>query len=266
MKLLLSWRFSTTPLFSSAGSSWLLSHPRFLPFFFPLATAVDRVSVRTVASKLVTKPVLLNRPSGLSDYHLAGRAGWALPQQDRTPLSPLYSLFSFSPFNVSILPLHVELLRSWRFSAASLSSLAPMRPGCSLALVFLPSFSLFPPRRPCVSPNRGLKARHEADSFEPAEWSERLTSRRSGWLGAAAAGSSGPAFTTLFSLLFLFSQRQYSSSARENCGGAVANRLRRRTLDQTVLGSNPAVAVALSPWTRLFTPIVPRRSLHITFY
>ena len=44
------------------------------------------------------------------------------------------------------------------------------------------------------------------------------------------------------------------------------NRLRRRTSDQTVLGSNPAVAAALSPWTRLFTPIVPRRSLHISFY
>ena len=50
------------------------------------------------------------------------------------------------------------------------------------------------------------------------------------------------------------------------CGGAVANRLRRRTSDQTVLGSNPAVAAVLSPWTRLFTPIVPRRSLHISFY
>ena len=49
-------------------------------------------------------------------------------------------------------------------------------------------------------------------------------------------------------------------------GGAVANRLRRRTSDQTVLGSNPAVPAALSPWTRLFTPIVPRRSLHISFY
>ena len=49
-------------------------------------------------------------------------------------------------------------------------------------------------------------------------------------------------------------------------GGAVANRLRRRTSDQTVLGSNPAAAAALSPWTRLFTPIVPRRSLHISFY
>ena len=40
----------------------------------------------------------------------------------------------------------------------------------------------------------------------------------------------------------------------------MANRLRRRTSDQMVLGSNPAVAAALSPWTRLFTPIVPRRS------
>ena len=27
-----------------------------------------------------------------------------------------------------------------------------------------------------------------------------------------------------------------------------------------------AVAAALSPWTRLFTPFVPRRSLHISFY
>ena len=51
-----------------------------------------------------------------------------------------------------------------------------------------------------------------------------------------------------------------------NRGGTVANRLRRRTSDQTVLGSNPAVPAALSPWTRLFTPIVPRRSLHISFY
>ena len=48
---------------------------------------------------------------------------------------------------------------------------------------------------------------------------------------------------------------------------AVANRLRRRTSDQTVLGSNPAVAAALSPWTiaRLFTPFVPRRRIHISF-
>ena len=46
----------------------------------------------------------------------------------------------------------------------------------------------------------------------------------------------------------------------------MANQLWRQTSDQTVLGSNLAVAAALSPWTRLFTPIVPRRSLHISFY
>ena len=60
-----------------------------------------------------------------------------------------------------------------------------------------------------------------------------------------------------------------SSGYLDTCnvgGAAVANRLRRRTSDQTVLGSNPAVAAALSPWTRLYTPIVPRRSLHISFY
>ena len=50
------------------------------------------------------------------------------------------------------------------------------------------------------------------------------------------------------------------SLTQASIGGAVANRLRRRTSDQTVLGSNPAVAAALSPCTRLFTPIVPRRS------
>ena len=37
--------------------------------------------------------------------------------------------------------------------------------------------------------------------------------------------------------------------SKANNGGAVANQLRRRTSDQTVLGTNPAVAAALSPWT-----------------
>ena len=50
-------------------------------------------------------------------------------------------------------------------------------------------FSLFPtPNRLCQS-ECGPKARHEADSFEPAEWSSRLTPGQSGWLGAAAVGS-----------------------------------------------------------------------------
>ena len=60
--------------------------------------------------------------------------------------------------------------------------------------------------------------------------------------------------------------RRTCRTTSERRGGAVANRLRRRTSDQTVLGSNPAMVAALSPWTRLFTPIVPRRSLHISFY
>ena len=45
-----------------------------------------------------------------------------------------------------------------------------------------------PPNRPCQSV-RSPKACHEADSFEPAEWSERLTPGQSGWQGAAAVGS-----------------------------------------------------------------------------
>ena len=41
----------------------------------------------------------------------------------------------------------------------------------------------------------------------------------------------------------------YFVNTPRETGGAVANRLRRRTSDQAVLGSNPAVAAALSPWT-----------------
>ena len=39
-----------------------------------------------------------------------------------------------------------------------------------------------------------------------------------------------------------------------------------QAFNSSVVGSNPALAAALSPWTRLFTPTVPRRSLHISFY
>ena len=71
----------------------------------------------------------------------------------------------------------------------------PVRHGCRmpLPLVSFSSFSLFPtPNQPCQF-ERCPKARHEADSFEPAEWSERLTPGQSGWLGAAAVDSI-PAF------------------------------------------------------------------------
>ena len=58
-----------------------------------------------------------------------------------------------------------------------------------LPLVSFPSFSLLlTPNRLCQSERRS-KARHEADSFEPAEWYERLTPGQSGWPGAAAVGS-----------------------------------------------------------------------------
>ena len=68
----------------------------------------------------------------------------------------------------------------------------------------------------------------------------------------------------VFEVLAMDTLPRDSASPEE--GGAVANRLRRRTSDQMVLGSNPALAAALSPRARLFTPIVPRRSLHISFY
>ena len=46
------------------------------------------------------------------------------------------------------------------------SSLAPVRPSCSLFLAAFPTFCLFTSPVDRVSPNRGLKACHEADSFE----------------------------------------------------------------------------------------------------
>ena len=74
-------------------------------------------------------------------------------------------------------------------SCHSLLCPAPVRPGCLFRLFLsLLSPSSQPPIDR-VSPNVAFKARHEADSFEPAEWSERLTPGQSGWLGAAAVGS-----------------------------------------------------------------------------
>ena len=74
--------------------------------------------------------------------------------------------FSFSNVFTYLFALFVQL----PFSSLSCagSSWLP------LPLASFPSFSLFPtPNRPCQS-ERSPKVRHEADSFEPAEWSERL--------------------------------------------------------------------------------------------
>ena len=43
------------------------------------------------------------------------------------------------------------------------------------------------PNRPCLS-ERSPKAHDEANSVEPPEWSERLTSGQLGWPGAATIG------------------------------------------------------------------------------
>ena len=72
------------------------------------------------------------------------------------------------------------------FSCHSPLCPAPVRPGCLFCLFLsLLSPSSQPPNRPCQS-ERSSKARHEADSFEPAEWSERLTPGQSGWLGVGS--------------------------------------------------------------------------------
>ena len=117
--------------------------------------------------------------------------------------SSLLLLFLSSLSKTYISPLCTKLFLSWRFSAAFLLFLAPVRPGCSLSLSrFFPFFLHLTNPIDRVSPNRCLKASHEAVSFEATEWSERLTSRRVGWLGAAAVGSI-PALVIFFSFSFL---------------------------------------------------------------
>ena len=88
-----------------------------------------------------------------------------------------FSAFSLS-FNVNILlPDEITSLLVL-FNCLSLSSLAPVRPRCSVFLATFPSFSSFPSPNDRVSPNSRLEARHEADSYEYAEWSDRINSRR----------------------------------------------------------------------------------------
>ena len=97
---------------------------------------------------------------------------------------------------------HTRVKPSWHTN--NQRTLCLVCAGCSLFLASFPFFSLFP-GNPIdrVSPNCCLEARHEADSFEPAEWSERLTSGRAGWLSVAAVGPI-PALAIFF-LTYIFS-------------------------------------------------------------
>ena len=102
------------------------------------------------------------------------------------------TLIAFFPFlSLSFLTLKKERERGSNLRRQRLAS-----PTAQVWFVLAASSACFfpfflPPRnpnRPCQS-ERSPKARHKADSFEPAEWSERLTPGQSGWLGAAAIGS-----------------------------------------------------------------------------
>ena len=89
--------------------------------------------------------------------------------------------FSFSNVYTNLFALFVQL----PFSCLSCASSSWL----PLLHFSFPSFSLFPtPKRQCQS-ERSPKARHEANSFEPTEWSKRLTPGQLGWQGAAAVGS-----------------------------------------------------------------------------
>ena len=84
-----------------------------------------------------------------------------------------------------------SLLNSSRcpFSCHSPLCLTPVRPGC-LFCVLLSLLSPFSqPQIDRVSSNRCPKARHEANIYVLAEWSERLTPGPPGWLGVAVIGS-----------------------------------------------------------------------------
>ena len=137
------------------------------------------------------------------------RVGW-LGAAAVGSIPALVTFFSFSSLLLLFQNLCFSFLHEIISILALFSCLSPFSSSGSSWLLCLSRFFPFflPLTNPIdrVSPNRCLKARHEAVSFEAAEWSERLTSRRVGWLGAAAVGSI-PALVTFFSfssLLLLF--------------------------------------------------------------
>ena len=213
--LFLSWRFSAAFLLCLApvrpGCSLFLAS---FPSFSLWPTPIDRVSPSRCLK--ARHEAVSFEAAEWSERPTSRRVGW-LGAAAAGSIPALVTFFSFSSsssslsllsFKTYISRLNTTLFLSWRFSAAFLLCLAPVRPGCSLFLASFPSFSLWPTPIDRVSPSRCLKARHEAVSFEAAEWSERPTSRRVGWLGAAAAGSI-PALVTFFS----FSSSSSSSSS-----------------------------------------------------
>ena len=105
---------------------------------------------------------------------------------------------------------------------------------------------------PCQS-ERSSKARHEADSFEPAEWSERLTRGQSGWLGAAAVGSI-PALA-----LSLFLQRLTIPREVALRSTAKKTKLKNSNISQSHGCSKRPQTVQISSTARLQTTISQKR-------
>ena len=162
---------------------------------------VEKASLDSAAAAAPSQP---DRLDGSRSDHLVGSkesASWRALRREKSWEKSFFSLlFLFFQRQYSSSTCEVTSLLAL-FSCLSLFSA-----GSSWLLShtrFFPFFLPLPTPVDRVSPNRCLKARHEADSFEPAEWSERLPSRRSGWLGAAAAGSS-PAYSTFRNEWFLW--------------------------------------------------------------
>ena len=131
--------------------------------------------------------------------------GWS-EEKEGNPRSCHFLLFLFFFFFFSFSPLFQNLYFSSLHEMALFSCLSPFSCAGSSWLLSLSSLLslLSPSDQPPidrVSPNRCLKG-HEAVSFEAAEWSEQLTSRRVDWLGAAAVGSIPALVTSSLSLLF----------------------------------------------------------------
>ena len=109
-------------------------------------------------------------------------------------------------------------------AAVFLFVLRGVRPGYLFGLLLSFLLPLPNPQIDRASQDCSPKARHEADIFVSAKWSERLTPGRSGWPGAAAAGSI-PALAISYShkksknyLSFLLKVWQREETEKEKIG------------------------------------------------